>query len=70
MMLAPALVLAIATVVPAAATPPSIIARAQVGVFVQIIQAAEIRDGRSDTPHQRRNRRDELGRPETLLEFE
>lgn len=70
MMLAPALVLAIATAAPAVPAPPRLAARAQVGVFVQIIQAAEIRGGRSDAPHQRRNRRDEQGRPETLLEFE
>lgn len=51
------------------AAPPQA-AQARVTAFVQIIQAAEVRGGQSDAPHQRRSRLDALGRPETLLEFE
>lgn len=68
MMLVSALILAV-TAVPDA-PPPSVSARAQVVAMVQIIQAAEIRGGLSDTPHQRRTRLDERGGRETLLEFE
>lgn len=69
MMLVSALILAV-TAVPDAPPPPSVSARAQVVAMVQIIQAAEIRGGLSDTPHQRRTRLDERGGREILLEFE
>ena len=69
-MLASTLLIALAatTQAPAAAPPPPV--RAQAQVFVQIIQAAEVRDGRSDSPHQRTVRRDEAGNTQILLQFE
>lgn len=69
MMLASALLTALA----AAPTPPPsppMVARAQTQVLVRIVQAAEVRGGTSDTPHQRTFRRDELGRVAILLQFE
>ncbi|NJC04886.1 hypothetical protein GGQ97_000679 [Sphingomonas kaistensis] len=70
-MLASPLLAALAATVqtPSAAAPP-VQVRAQAQVFVQIIQAAEVRNGRSDTPHQRTVRRDEAGQTQTLLQFE
>jgi hypothetical protein len=69
-MLASALLSALA----ATAQPPvpaePVRVRAQTQVFVQIIQAAEVKGGQSDTPHQRSFRLDELGRKQLLLQFE
>jgi hypothetical protein len=74
MMLASVLLTAAAVTLQApAATPPSPpppLVRAQTQVFVRIIQAAEIRGGVSDAPHQRSVRHDKLGRSEILLQFE
>ena len=50
--------------------PPPVQARAQTQVFVQIIQAAEVRSGKSSSPHQRTIRLDENGQKLVLLEFE
>ena len=69
-MLAPFLITAIAATLQAPAPAPSLIAKAQVTAFVRIISAAEVRSGQSAAQHQRRTRIDNLGRPETLLEFE
>lgn len=71
MMLASALLTALAaTAQTPDPAPPAVQARAQAQVFVQIIQAAEVRNGRSHTPHQRTIRRDEAGQPQILLQFE
>lgn len=70
-MLASALLAALAATT--AAPPPQpapVQARAQAQVFVQIIQAAEMRGGRSDTPHQRTVRRNQRGETLFLLQFE
>jgi hypothetical protein len=58
--------------VPSATPPPQPPqeARARTQVFVRIVQAAEVRGGLSDVPHQRSIRRDELGRSQILLQFE
>nr|WP_314441650.1 hypothetical protein [uncultured Sphingomonas sp.] len=70
-MLAPALHMALAATLQAPAPPPAVQARAQTQVMVQIIQAAEVRGGRSDTPHQRSVRRDDVsGETLILLQFE
>lgn len=69
MMLATALLTAlVATTQPA--PPPRVQARAQTQVFVQIIQAAEVRDGQTSAPHQRTVRRDANGQTQVLLQFE
>ncbi|WP_344708601.1 hypothetical protein [Sphingomonas humi] len=68
-MLAPALLTAFAATAQAPAAPPLQV-RAQTQVFVQIIQAAEIRDGSSGSPHQRTTRTDDAGRTQILLQFE
>jgi hypothetical protein len=68
-MLASALLAALA----ASTAPPQpapVQARAQAQVFVQIIQAAEMRGGKSDTPHQRTIRRNPAGETLVLLQFE
>lgn len=70
-MLAYTLQMALAATLQASAPPPAVQARAQTQVVVQIIQAAEVRGGRSDTPHQRSVRRDEeTGERLVLLQFE
>ena len=69
-MLAPALLTALAASTQAPASPPPMQARAQTQVFVQIIQAAEVRAGESSTRHQRSTRLDEFGRTMILLQFE
>ena len=65
-MLLSALLIAATVTVKAPPAP----ARAQAQAFVRIIQAAEVRDGQSDTPHQRTMRRDESGGTQILLQFE
>lgn len=71
MMLAPTLLTAVAATLQASspAAPPMRV-RAQTQVFVQIIQAAEVRDGKSDFPHQRTVRREDGGQTLVLLQFE
>jgi hypothetical protein len=69
-MLAPALLLAATAIAPAPAATVPITARAQVTATVRFIQAAELRSGRTDSPHQRRVRRDEAGSQQILIEFE
>jgi len=54
---------------PPVAQPPSRVS-ATSQVMVRIVRAAEVRDGRTSEPHQRRMRRDDEGRPQLLLEFE
>lgn len=44
--------------------------RAQAQVLVRIVVAAEVRGGRTDLPHQRRQGRAPEGFPLTLIEFE
>jgi hypothetical protein len=68
-MLASALLSALAATLPAPVPPPAPV-RAQTQVFVQIIQAAEVRGGSSNSPHQRTVRRGETGQAEILLQFE
>ncbi|UUR07327.1 hypothetical protein [Sphingomonas glaciei] len=71
MMLAPALLTALAaTAQTPDPGPPALQARAQAQVFVRIVQAAEVRNGQSLTPHQRTIRRDEAGQVQVLLQFE
>jgi hypothetical protein len=74
MMLASTLLSAVAATLQAAAAPPPSApaqqARAQTQAVVRIIQAAEVRKGLSDVPHQRSVRRDELGRRLIMLDFE
>lgn len=70
MMLVPALLTALAATLQAPAPPAMPPVRAQTQVFVQIIRAAEIRNGRSDVPHQRTIRRGDAGQTEILLQFE
>jgi hypothetical protein len=50
-------------------TPPQM-ARAQAQALVQIIIAAEVRDGQTSAPHQRTVRTDEAGQTQILLQFE
>ena len=69
-MLASAFLTAVAATLSSPAPAPPVAVRAQAQVFVQIIQAAEIRDGKSDSPHQRTTRLDEAGRTQILLQFE
>jgi hypothetical protein len=69
-MLASALLAALAATTPAPPQPAPLQARAQAQVFVQIIQAAEMRGGKSDTPHQRTVRRNQHGETLVLLQFE
>jgi hypothetical protein len=70
MMLPSVLLLALVASAQPAAPPPSLMARAQTQVLVQIIQAAEVRDGQTSSPHQRTIRTDESGRTQFLLQFE
>lgn len=70
MLASPLLAALAATVQTPSAAPPPVQVRAQAQVMVQIIQAAEVRNGRSDTPHQRTVRRDEAGQTHILLQFE
>jgi hypothetical protein len=44
--------------------------RARISVFARIISAAEVRDGHTDEPHQRRKIVSTEGEPLTLIEFE
>ena len=69
-MLASALLTALAATTPALSQPAPVQARAQAQVFVQIIQAAEMRGGKSDYPHHRTVRRDQNGDTLVLLQFE
>ena len=70
MMLESALVAALAATVQQPVPAEPIQARATAQVFVQIIRAVEVRNGRSDEPHQRSIRLDEFGRKLVLLQFE
>ena len=70
MMLSSALLMALAVTTQSAAPNPPVRASAQAQVFLQIIQAAEVRNGQSNSPHQRTVRRDEHGRRQILLQFE
>ena len=70
MMLPPALLLALVATAQTAAPPPSRTVRGQTQVLVQIIQAAEVRDGQTSSPHQRTVRTDEAGQTQVLLQFE
>ena len=70
MMTSSVLLIALAAVTQAAPPQPPVRAGAQVRAFVQIIQAAEVRNGATSSPHQRTLRRDEAGRPQLLLQFE
>ena len=45
-------------------------ARATTVASVRIVRAAEIRDGRTSTPHRRRVVRDETGERRIILDFE
>jgi hypothetical protein len=69
-MLAPVLLTALAATLQAPAPPPAVEVRAQTQVFVQIIQAAEVRNGSTSSPHQRTVRLDEGGQKQILLQFE
>lgn len=70
MMLASALLTVLAATLETPPPPPVRQARAQARVMVEIVQAAEVRNGSSTSPHQRRERRDEQGNRQILLEFE
>ena len=70
MMLPFALLSALVANVPATPPPPPQTARAQTQALVQIIIAAEVRDGRTRSPHQRTVRTDEAGQTQVLLQFE
>jgi hypothetical protein len=65
-----ALLSAVAATLQASAPPPPVAVRAQTQVFVQIIRAAEVRNGETSSPHQRTMRRDARGEPLILLQFE
>jgi hypothetical protein len=73
-MLASALLSAAAATLQAPAAPPPSAptqqVRAQTQAVVRIIQAAVVKNGLSDVPHQRSIRRDELGRDLIILSFE
>jgi hypothetical protein len=69
-MLASALLAALAATTPPRPQPAPVQARAQAQVFVQIIQAAEMRGGKSDFPHHRTVRRNQSGETLVLLQFE
>ena len=70
MMLPYAFLTALVANVPAPPLPPPQTARAQTQALVQIIIAAEVRDGRTRSPHQRTVRTDEAGQTQVLLQFE
>lgn len=70
MMLPFALLTALVASVPVAAVPPPRTARAQTQALVQIVIAAEVRGGRTRSPHQRTVRTDEAGQTQILLQFE
>ena len=77
MMLAAVLLSAIAAqMAPLPAALPALVSgerpvlRAQAQVLVRIVAAAEVRGGRTDLPHQRRQGRAPEGFPLTLIEFE
>ena len=70
MMLSSAPLLVLAATAQTVAPPPSVTVRAQTQVFVQIIQAAEVRDGQTSSPHQRTVRTDQAGQKQILLQFE
>lgn len=67
-MLAAAALMALAAPVPRSVepTPP----RASAQVLVRIVRAAEVRNGRTDEPHQRRLGTSPDGGSMTLIEFE
>jgi hypothetical protein len=44
--------------------------RARISAFARIISAAEVRQGRTDEPHQRRKVVSTEGEPLTLVEFQ
>lgn len=69
-MLAFAYLTAAAATLQVPASPPPMQARAQAQVLVRIVQAAEVINGQTEVPHQRTIRRDELGRSQTILQFE
>ena len=69
MMLPSALLLALVAHAQTAAPPPLEV-RARSQVLVQIITAAEVRRGRTSSPHQRTVRTDNAGQTQILLEFE
>ena len=64
------LLIALAAATQAAPPPPPVRASAQAQVLVRIIEAAEVRNGATSSPHQRTMRRDENGRTQVLLQFE
>jgi hypothetical protein len=70
MMMPSALVMALVTSATASPAPQPPVVRAQAQALVQIIMAAEVRDGRSTAPHQRTVRTDEAGQTQILLQFE
>ncbi|WP_426266119.1 hypothetical protein [Sphingomonas sp. LHG3443-2] len=70
MMLLSAPLLALAATAQTVDPQPSVTVRAQTQVLVQIIQAAEVRDGQTSSPHQRTVRTDEAGQTQILLQFE
>ncbi|WP_300973320.1 hypothetical protein [Sphingomonas sp. LHG3406-1] len=68
-----ALALMLAAAQPIASPPQAVRSRAvsaRALVTIRIVQAAEVRQGRSSSPHQRRMRLDAEGRNQLLLEFE
>lgn len=70
MMTPSVLLIALAAVTQTAPPQPPVRVSAQVRAFVQIIEAAEVRNGATNSPHQRTVRRDEAGRSQILLQFE
>lgn len=50
--------------------PAPVRLRARVTAFARIVSAAEVRDGNTDVPHQRRKAVSSAGEALTLLEFQ
>lgn len=60
----------LALAAPSPAPPRAVPARARAVATIRIIQAVEVRDGRTAEPHQRREGLSPEGTPLTLIEFE
>ena len=67
MMLSSALLIALAATTQA---PPPVLVRAQAQASVRIVHAVEVRNGATNSPHQRTVRRDENGQRQILVQFE